>query len=114
MLLLNHRHLHKAADLLAKWYGSNIIGLYFGHTPAIILTDTEKVKTALFHPDFDGKPDILLGRLREPNMNLRGKCLLMASTDNFTDLIGETNSVQVSSSPRVLCGTRRDVSRCAI
>lgn len=72
LLVLNHRHLHKAIDFLAKWYKSNIIGIYLGATPAIILNDTEKVKKALFHRDFDGKPDLLLGRLREPNMILRG------------------------------------------
>lgn len=73
MLLLNQDHLHKAADKICKFYKSNIVGLYIGETPVIILNDTEKVKNALYHQEFDGKPDILMGRLRDPNMDLHGK-----------------------------------------
>lgn len=72
MLLLDRHHLQRAANFFAKWYKSNIIGLYLGTTPTIILNDTEKVKKALFVREFDGKPDLLIGRLRDPNFNLRG------------------------------------------
>lgn len=74
MLLLNRHHLQIAANVLAKWYRSNIVGLYLGGTPAIILTDTEKVGKALNAREFDGKPDILAARLRDPNFNLHGEC----------------------------------------
>lgn len=73
MLILNRHHLQIAANLFAKWYESNIVGLYLGDTPAIILNDTEKVKKALNTPEFDGKPDILAARLRDPNLKLRGE-----------------------------------------
>lgn len=72
MLILNRHHLQKAANILAKWYKSNIIGLYLGDYLTIILNDTEKVKKALFVREFDGKPDLLIARLRDPQMNLRG------------------------------------------
>lgn len=72
MLILNRHHVQKAANLFAKWYKSNIIGLYLGDYLTIILNDTEKVKQALFAREFDGKPDLLIGRLRDPKMNLRG------------------------------------------
>lgn len=73
MLLLNRHHLQKAANLLAKWYKSNIIGIYLGKTPTIILNDTEKVKEAFYMREFDGKPDLLIARIRDPSMNLRGR-----------------------------------------
>lgn len=66
MLMLNHRHLDKAVQFFTKWYKSNIIGLHLGSMPTIILNDTEQVKKALYHRDFDGRPDLLLARLREP------------------------------------------------
>lgn len=84
MLFLDRHHMQRAANLFTKWYKSNIIGLYLGTTPAIILNDTEKVKKALFVREFDGKPDLLIGRLRDPNFNLRGmyyfQSLVMHST----------------------------------
>lgn len=75
MLFLDRHHLQKAANILAKWYKSNIIGLYLGDFPTIIVNDTEKVKKALYAREFDGKPDLLIGRLRDPKMNLRGMCV---------------------------------------
>lgn len=75
MLILDRQHLHKAANKLCAFYKSNIIGLYHGKTPLVILNDTEKVKNALYNRDFDGKPDLLMGRLRDLNMDLRGKIL---------------------------------------
>lgn len=73
MLILDRRHLQKAVNILAKWYKSNIIGLYLGDFPTIVLNDTERVKKALNAREFDGKPDFLIGRMRDPKMNLRGK-----------------------------------------
>lgn len=73
MLLIDYKHLHKAAQKICEFYKSNIIGMHLGSTPVIILNDNEKVKKALLHRDFDGKPDVLIGRLRDPDFNLRGK-----------------------------------------
>lgn len=74
MLLLNHNHLHLAVDKICKFYKSNIIGMHFGDTPLVVLNDHEKVKKALFHRDFDGRPEILMGKLRHPEMNFHGSC----------------------------------------
>lgn len=72
MLLLDRKHLHLAMNKICKFYQSNIIGMHFGETPVIVLNDSDKVKKALNHRDFDGKPDILMGRMRDPNLDLFG------------------------------------------
>lgn len=72
MLLLNRKHLHLAVNQLCKFYKSSVIGMYLGETPVIVLNDSENVKKLLNHRDFDGKADILLGRLRDPNFGLFG------------------------------------------
>lgn len=72
MLMLDHKHLHKAVNRLSKFYDSTILGFHLAGTPVVVLNDSEKVKKALNHRDFDGKPDLLLGRLRDPNLNLHG------------------------------------------
>lgn len=73
MLLLDRKHLHRAANKICEFYNSTCVGLYIGDTPTIILNDHDKVKKALVHRDFDGKPDILMGRLRDPKFGLYGK-----------------------------------------
>ncbi|XP_031627920.1 probable cytochrome P450 304a1 [Contarinia nasturtii] len=72
MLLLNYNHLHRAVNRICKFYKTTVIGFYLGEWPCIVLNDSENVKKALFHRDFDGRPDILMGRLRHPNLDLRG------------------------------------------
>lgn len=73
MLLLNRHHLHKAANKLCKFYNSNIIGIQLGSMPLVILNDSEKVKSALYTREFDGRPDVLMARMRDPKMNITGK-----------------------------------------
>lgn len=72
MLLVNYKHMHKAADVLCKYYKTNILGLYFASTPTIILNDEQSVKDALFTREFDGKPGLMLAQLREPEFVIRG------------------------------------------
>lgn len=73
MLLLNRNHLHKAVNKLCELYSTNILGMHLGNCPMVILNDSEKVKKALNKCEFDGKPDLLVARLREPNLNLLGE-----------------------------------------
>lgn len=73
MVLLDYNHLHKAIDRLGKFYNTKIIGMHLGTVPLIVLNDEDKVKRALNHRDFDGRPDLLLARLRDPHFGLRGK-----------------------------------------
>lgn len=67
MLIMNHKHLHLAINKLCQFYKSNVIGLHFNCAPAIVVNDLRSVKKALYHRDFDGRPDILLTRLRHPD-----------------------------------------------
>lgn len=72
MLILDRHHLHLAINRICKFYNSTCIGLYIGDVPTIVLNDHENVKKALVHRDFDGKADILLVRLRDPDFGLYG------------------------------------------
>lgn len=72
MLLLNHKHLHRAVNRICQFYKSTVIGFHLGEFPIVVVNDSENVKKALFHRDFDGRPDILMGRLRHPNLDLHG------------------------------------------
>ncbi|XP_055696654.1 probable cytochrome P450 304a1 [Lutzomyia longipalpis] len=72
MLLMNRKDLHFAALTLSKWYKSKVIGLYLGGTPTVICHDSEGVKEILNRNEFDGRADIYLARMRDPNHNLRG------------------------------------------
>lgn len=72
MLILDRKHLHRAINRLCKYYNSTCLGMYLGDTPVIVLNDHKNVKKALLHRDFDGKPDILMGRLRDPHFGLYG------------------------------------------
>lgn len=71
-MLLNSKHKHRAAAALCRFYKTNILGIYFGPFPAIILNDTASVKAALNKPEFDGKPQLLLATLRDPEFKARG------------------------------------------
>lgn len=72
MLMVNYKHLHKAADALCKYYKTNVLGLYFASTPTIIVNDEKGIREALFTRAFDGKPALLLAQLRDPDFKIRG------------------------------------------
>lgn len=71
-MLVNSKHKHRAAAALCRFYKTNILGVYFGPFPAVILNDSESVKAALNKPEFDGKPQLLLATLRDPEFKARG------------------------------------------
>lgn len=72
MLLLDRNHLHRAVNRICKFYKSTVIGFYLGAFPIVVVNDSENVKKVLYHRDFDGRPDILMGRLRHPKLDLHG------------------------------------------
>lgn len=72
MLLLNYHKIHRAGFWLSKYYKSPIVGLFVGPVPTIILNDHASVKASLFKREFDGKPDVLLARLRHPLYRVQG------------------------------------------
>lgn len=75
MLLLDRNHLHRAVNRICKFYKSTIIGFYLGENPIVVVNDWENVKNALNNRDFDGRPDILMARLRSPNLDLYGELM---------------------------------------
>lgn len=64
--------MHKAADWLCRYYNTNVLGFYFANKLAIFANDAESVKEALLNQDMDGKPSMLLAKVRDPNLNQRG------------------------------------------
>lgn len=69
MLILNHKHLHRAVEWLCQFYKTSILGMFLSDFHAILITDVENTKKALNHRDFDGRPDFLAIKLRHPNFD---------------------------------------------
>lgn len=57
---------------MCRYYKTNVLGFYFGNKLAIVANDAESVKESLFNTDMDGKPKMLLAKMRDPNFNFRG------------------------------------------
>lgn len=76
MLLLDRKHLHFAVNRICQFYKTTVLGLHLGPYPVVIVNDSENVKKVLYHRDFDGRPDILMGRMRHPNLDLHGELCL--------------------------------------
>lgn len=72
MLLINYRHLHKAATKLCEYYKTKILGVYLASYETIIINDFDIIKEVLNRVEFDGRPDLFLARLREKDFLLRG------------------------------------------
>lgn len=79
MLLLNHKHLHFAVDRICKFYRSTVIGLHLGPFPTVIINDLENIKKSLRHRDFDGRPDIVMTRMRHPTHEPQHGKILMST-----------------------------------
>lgn len=76
MLFLDRKHLQFAVNRICQFYKTTVLGLHLGPYPVVIVNDSENVKKVLYHRDFDGRPDILMGRMRHPNLDLHGKLCL--------------------------------------
>lgn len=72
ILLINHKLKHFAINKLCEYYKSTVIGFYTGNVLTVVANDPKSVREMLFKQEFDGRNDILLGRLREPNFNVKG------------------------------------------
>lgn len=70
--LINHKNKHLAINWLCNYYKSSVIGFYIGNMPTVYANDSKTVREVLFRQEFDGRPDVLLARIREPNFNLKG------------------------------------------
>ncbi|KAG5669890.1 hypothetical protein PVAND_000181 [Polypedilum vanderplanki] len=72
LFLLDFKNLHIAVQKLCKYYKSDVVGFYVGNTFTIATNSQETVREVLFNPDFDGRNDGLLVRLRNENFNRNG------------------------------------------
>lgn len=72
MLLINYKHLHKAVDWLCKYYKTDVLGLYTASYATIIGSSNATVKELLNNPKLDGKPDLKLAQIRDPDFVTRG------------------------------------------
>ncbi|KAK5638647.1 hypothetical protein RI129_012942 [Pyrocoelia pectoralis] len=64
LLMANYNFVHKAIDVLAKLYNSDIVGIFFGNTPVVHITGYNLVKEALTRDEFVGRCDIYVTRYR--------------------------------------------------
>lgn len=72
LLLINHKNKHLAIDKLCKYYKSSVIGFFTGDVLTVVANDPKSVHEMLFNPEFDGRNDIVLARMREPDFKLKG------------------------------------------
>ncbi|KAF5307365.1 hypothetical protein FQR65_LT07082 [Abscondita terminalis] len=64
LLLADYNFTHKAAEYLRKQYNSNVIGIYEGNYPVVIVTTHALAKEALSRDEFIGRPDVYTTRNR--------------------------------------------------
>lgn len=72
LLMVNYRHLHRAAVRLGQFYRTKILGIYLGDFPSIVVNDLAIAKEVLARSEFDGRSDLFLARMRERNFQRRG------------------------------------------
>ncbi|CAO1422683.1 unnamed protein product [Diamesa tonsa] len=72
LLIIDHKNLPNAIKKLCEYYKSSVIGFYIGTTPTVVANDQQNIRDILFRPEFDGRNDFLIARLREPNFKLNG------------------------------------------
>ncbi|XP_063824054.1 probable cytochrome P450 304a1 [Ostrinia nubilalis] len=64
VLASEYNNLAAAFKKLGQWYKTKMVGLYLGPVPSVIVNDSAMVKEMLNSEDFDGRMDIIIGRLR--------------------------------------------------
>ncbi|XP_053603225.1 probable cytochrome P450 304a1 [Plodia interpunctella] len=64
VLANGYNNLSQAFRRLGQIYKTKIVGLYMGSIPTIVVNDPAMIKQMLYHEEFDGRMDIILGRLR--------------------------------------------------
>lgn len=72
LLLVNSKKVHLAILKLCKWYNTKILGFYIGDCPTIVANDYDSVREILFNQDFDGRPEIYVAKMRDPDHECRG------------------------------------------
>ncbi|XP_055851542.1 probable cytochrome P450 304a1 [Episyrphus balteatus] len=72
LMMAGGKWLHKGALWLSKFYKSDIISIYIGNNLAYVVHNAEGVREILYNRAFDGRPDLYLARMRDPNHNRKG------------------------------------------
>ncbi|XP_035897129.1 probable cytochrome P450 304a1 [Anopheles stephensi] len=72
LLLLNQRHLHRAASKIASFYKTKVLGLSLAGYPTIIVQDLDIARKLLARRELDGRPALFLAKLRQKEFKLRG------------------------------------------
>lgn len=72
LLLINHKNKHLAINKLCEYYKSSVIGFFTGDILSVVANDPKSVREMLFKQEFDGRPEVFLARLREPNYDFKG------------------------------------------
>lgn len=71
LLIIIHKNLHLAIKKLCKFYNCWVIGYHVADSLTVIANDQKTIREILFNPDFDGRNDFFIGRLREADFNLK-------------------------------------------
>lgn len=106
MLIINYKHIQIGIDWLCKYYKTNILGLYVGPFLAAVANDSASIKETMLNPKMDGRPDLFLAQLRDPNNVTRGDFLLHIIATHFSNSID--NCLQEFSLPKAYIGEMRD------
>jgi hypothetical protein len=70
-LLLNHfKFTHIGLHKLAQKYRTNILGLYLGSLPTVVVHDYENIRQVLTRPEFQGRVRLFINDVRTYNKNL--------------------------------------------
>ncbi|XP_037033214.1 probable cytochrome P450 304a1 [Bradysia coprophila] len=72
LLIINYKHLQFAVDKLCKFYKTNVLGLYLGPFLTVVANDSASIKETTLNEKLDGRPDVLLSQVRDPNLVSRG------------------------------------------
>ncbi|XP_055924040.1 probable cytochrome P450 304a1 [Eupeodes corollae] len=72
LMLAGGKWLHKGALWLSKLYKSDIISIYIGNHIAYAVHNAEGVKEILNNQAFDGRADLFITRMRDPNLLRKG------------------------------------------
>uniref|UniRef100_A0A182LWT9 Uncharacterized protein n=1 Tax=Anopheles culicifacies TaxID=139723 RepID=A0A182LWT9_9DIPT len=72
LLLLDYRHLQRAAYKLASFYKTKVLGLSLAGYPTIVVQDGTIARKLLTRREMDGRPKLFLAKLRQREFKLRG------------------------------------------
>lgn len=79
--------MHRATNIVARWYGTSILGFHFGSTPTLAVHDLDTTKEVLNNPDLDGRVIFPLVEARDPLFNVWGVINMILNVWNIHFII---------------------------